>query len=144
MTRRYVQFGVTLAMLLATGSVMHAQRSRTIEGTWFDLFEGSTFFEGQGVEQACSENFRDGAWLEFRHDDRSIDHRVLDQFAASSQFVSEHGTWSMGVYSVKFVGRKKYSIPGFGFGHLGSFGTEVEVDRMISMRPIAGVRCDIR
>jgi hypothetical protein len=145
MTRRNLLLATTVAVLLGSATLMYLQRTRTIEGTWFDLFEGSTFFEGQGVQQACGKDFnRDGAWFQFRSEDLSIDHRMLQEYADSSRFVSEHGTWQMGVYSVRFVGRKKYSLPGFGFGHLGSFGSQVEVDRMISMSPITGVRCDIR
>jgi hypothetical protein len=44
--RSKVVMGFTLgAAVLALALVSYHQRSRVIEGTWIDLFEGSRFFE---------------------------------------------------------------------------------------------------
>jgi hypothetical protein len=59
--------------------------------------------------------------------------------------------WPVAAYSMKFVGREKVSeflglatLLGIGYGHMGMFGSEIEVECVISIAPIANVHCDVR
>lgn len=138
--RGHFVFALVAAALVAV--VMFQKRTRTIEGTWVDLFEGSSFFEGKGVGWACGPGFHDAPWLSYDPKPGSPEQHLMQTHGRPGVFVSDHGTWSVAAYSVKFVGRKE--ILGLGFGHLGARPSEFKVERMISMEPIENVRCDIR
>jgi hypothetical protein len=69
----------------------------------------------------------------------------------SGLFISKHGAWPVAAYSIKFIGHKNVSVAfglawvmGSGYGHMGGFGSEVEVDRVIAIKPIPDVICDVR
>ena len=69
----------------------------------------------------------------------------------SGEFINEYGRYPVAAYHVKFVGRRKVSellglgtLLDFGYGHLGAFGSEFQVDRMTSIRLIPNVHCDVR
>lgn len=119
-----------------------AQRTRTIEGTWIDLFEGSRFFEGQDVVAACRPGFWDASWFAFYPKPQTAEGKLIKANRNSGVFVSKYGPYPVAAYSVKFVGH--HQILGMGFGHLGVSPSEYEVDRMLSIKPIASPTCDIR
>ena len=133
---------IALAAAALVAVLVFQQRTRTIEGTWVDLFEGSSFVEGKGVDWACGPGFRDAGWLSYEPKPGSPEQRLMQAHGRPDVFVSEHGTWPVAAYSVKFVGRQ--DILGLGFGHLAASPSEFIVERMISMEPIENVRCDIR
>ena len=122
--------------------MLFLQRTRTIEGTWVDLFEGSRFFEGEGISSSCSAKFWDAPWFAYYPMDDSAAGKFIKANRNSGVFVSRYGNSPVAAYSVKFEGH--HQILGLGFGHLGASPSEYVVDRMISMEPIASVRCDTR
>lgn len=128
------------ALLVAL--VLFQQRTRVIEGTWIDLFEGSRFFEGEGISSACSPKFNDAPWLAYYPRADSEAGKFIAANRNSGIFVSRYGTWPVAAYSVKFEGH--HQILGLGFGHLSGSPSEYVVDRMISLKPIASPKCDIR
>jgi hypothetical protein len=135
-------FVIALAAAALVALVMFQQRTRTIEGTWIDLFEGSSFFEGQGLGQACTPRFWDAPWFGYYPKEETPEGKLIEADRGSGVFISEYGTSSVAAYSVKFVGHQ--NILDVGFGHLGARPSEFKVERMISMEPIENVRCDIR
>lgn len=146
----------SLVVLVAiwVGGIRFAERTRTFEGTWVDLFEGSTFFEDQTLVDACSPSLDSGAWLEYDPSEDTAIGRMVRRNRKdrkSGQFVSEFGSWPVTAYKMKFVGRKRVSeffglapLLGIGYGHLGASGSAIEVQRVVSIEPIENVYCDVR
>lgn len=133
--------GFTLgAAVLALALVSYHQRSRVIEGTWIDLFEGSRFFEDQVLSEACERAFRDGAWFEPPLDTEQG--ALVRGNRDSGVFISKYGTWPVAAYSVKFVGHHK--IVGLGFGHMNGSRSEYVAERVLSIKPIPQPLCDTR
>jgi hypothetical protein len=137
------------AMLFTAGAgallvalVLFQQRTRTIQGTWIDLFEGSRFFEDHGLSTACSAKFMDAPWFAYYPNVDSAEGKLIRANRDSGVFVSKYGNWPVAAYSVKFEGH--HQIVGFGFGHMGGSPSEYVVDRMISIKPITSPKCDIR
>lgn len=131
--------------------IMFVQRTRTVEGTWVDLFEGSSFFENQAISEACSLKFSDAPWFGYYPRENTKIGKLVKANRNSGQFISKYGPYPVAAYSVKFVGRRKVSeflglapFLGIGYGHLGMAGSEFEVDRMVSIKPISNVHCDVR
>ena len=140
-TKAAVSVTVGAGALLVV-SVLFQQRTRTIEGSWIDLFEGSRFFEGEDLLTACNSDFMDAPWLDYYPNADSATGRLIDANRNSGTFVSKYGSWPVAAYSVKFEGH--HQIVGVGFGHLGASPYEYVVDRMISIKPIASPKCDVR
>ena len=117
------------AAALLVGLVLFQQRTRTIEGTWIDLFEGSRFFEDEGISSACGPEFMGAPWLAYYPKDSSPAGKLIKANRNSGVFLSRYGNWPVAAYSVKFEGH--HQIMGFGFGHLSASPSEYVVDRMI-------------
>jgi hypothetical protein len=128
--------------MLLVLAVLFQQRTRTIEGTWIDLFERSVFFEGGTIATACSPKFRDAPWFAYYPKPDKADGKLVKANRGSGVFVSSYGEWPVAAYHVKFVGH--HQLVGLAFGHLGSFPSEYVVDRMISIKPVPVARCDVR
>lgn len=133
------------------GSILFIQRTRTIEGTWVDLFEGSSFFENQEITEACSPSFPKAPWFAYYPREDTKAGALVKANRNSGQYITEYGQWPVAAYKVKFVGRRKVSeflglapLLGIGYGHLGMAGSEFEVDRMLSLKPVSDVHCDVR
>lgn len=151
--RKLAKFLAILAVVSILWIVLirYAERTRTIEGTWLDLFEGSSFFEGQTLAEACSGDGDDAPWFAYYPNKNTPQGAFLRANRNSGWYLSKYGTSRVSAYSVKFVGRRKVSkllglAPslGVGYGHLASFGSEYEVDRVIMLRLIPDVICDTR
>lgn len=144
---------VAIALVICAwiGTISYVQRTRMIEGTWIDLFEGSSFFENQTVVDACGPYFDRAPWMAYYPSDATAEGRMVSANRNSGEFISKHGRYPVAAYHVKFVGRRKVSeflglgtLLGFGYGHLGAFGSEFQVDQMTSIRPIPHLHCDVR
>ena len=127
--------------------ILFQQRTREIEGTWIDLFEGSSFFENQDIASACSPDFNSAPYFAYYPKRGTTEYRLVEANRqrldeGSALFVSEHGVWPVTAYSVKFVGR--HQVLGIGFGHFGSHPSQYVVERVISIEPIQFTECDIR
>ncbi|NNC48267.1 MAG: hypothetical protein HKO13_07540 [Sphingomonas sp.] len=59
----------------------------------------------------------------------------------SGTVTSEYGRHPYEFYEIEFEGRLEHGPDRY--GHLGSRGSQAVVDQMISMRPIAGIHCQI-
>lgn len=153
--------GLASIAIVWSGFILFTERTRTIEGTWIDLFEGSTFFEGITLAEACGPSFEKAPWFNYSPNEKTPEGKLVaknrhpyvshKKYENSGIFISKNGTWPVTAYSMKFVGRKNVHqyfglswIFGFGYGHLGGFGSEVEVDRVIAIKPIPHVICDVR
>ena len=139
---KQVVVALVIAALLLVLTIAFQQRTRTIEGTWIDMFEGSSFFEDKGISHACSPSFQDAAWLSYYPALTSAEGKLVQANSGSATFVSEYGTWKMAAYAVRFEGHQR--MLGLAFGHGGAFPSEYVVDRMISISPIPLTSCDIR
>lgn len=144
-----------LALVLLVGgwsaTICFVERTRTIEGTWVDLQEGSSLFEKQTIAEACSPSFDEAPWFAYYPPHNTPAGALVKANRGAGRFVSTQGTWPVSAYSVVFVGRRKVSellglapLLGIGYGHLGASGSQFEVDRVLSIKPIANVHCDVR
>jgi hypothetical protein len=124
-----------------------------MEGIWVNLFEESRFFEEQSLSDACGHAFDRAPWLNFNPDPRSKLWRDLDTASRirPGKFLSKNGEWPVTAYRIKFVGHRDVSellglapALGIGYGHLSSFGSQVEVEKLIGIEEIPMVRCDTR
>ena len=145
--------GIIAIAFLWAGAIAWTQRSRTIEGTWINLFEGSKFFEAKNLSQSCGPAFWHSPWLAFYPSNTSKVFRDLDTASRTraGSFVSAHGEWPVTAYRMKFIGHKRGSefaglapILGVGYGHLSASGSEFEVERLISIEELPNVTCDVR
>lgn len=145
--------GLLVAACLWAGAITWVERPRFMEGTWINLFEGSKFFEGKNVSEACRPGFDRAPWLAFYPAPNSKMWHDLDTASRtrSGTFVSPEGTWPVTAFRMKFVGRKRVGgllglspILGIGYGHLSASGLEITVERLISIEEIPAVSCDVR
>jgi hypothetical protein len=129
-----------LAMAFAaTALLLFKERTRTVEGTWLYMFEGSEFFEGPKSTNPCKLYAKRGAWLNYRPDRVYQKYNYENRYPSSGRYRSPDGEWRVEAFSVKFVGRQKYSL--MGTGHFRLWDSLFEVDRMISATPIANLDC---
>lgn len=134
---------ITVAAAALLVALVHfQQRTRVIEGTWIDLFEGSRFFEDEGISSACSPEFMGAPWFAYYPKEDSAAGKLINANRNSGIFVSKNGSWPVAAYSVKFEGH--HQILGIGFGHMSASLSEYVVDQMISIKPIASPKCDVR
>jgi hypothetical protein len=137
-----ILFFVLSIFALSTATVLFKERTRTIEGTWLYVFEGSNFFEGQTPAKPCGLFTRKGAWLEHRPDLVYQNYDYRKAYPSSGSYSSPNGQWHMEAFSVKFKGRQKFAL--FGTGHFGMWSSSFEIDEMLSIKPISNIRCYVR
>ena len=126
-------------IVAATALVLFKERTRTVEGTWLYMFEGSEFFEGPKSADPCKLYAKRGAWLRYSPDKINKEYSYKNQYPSSGTYRSPDGEWRIEAFAVKFVGRQKYSL--LGTGHFGLYDSLFEVDRMISATPISNLDC---
>jgi hypothetical protein len=136
-----------VAALVLVSGILFQQRTRVIEGTWIDLFEGSSFFENEDTASACGPDFHNAPHFAFHPKPGTTEYGLVQANRKTLEdgagvFVSQHGVWPVAAYSVKFVGRRQ--LLGFGFGHLSGHPSEYVVERVISIKPIPLTECDVR
>ncbi len=127
---------------VAAGAWQHAERNRVIEGTWLYMFEGSDFFEQRLPGRECDLYSQGRAgWLEYSLS--QIDPRYDREYPHpnTGTYRSQGGMWPMDAFEVKFEGRKR--LRPLGGGHLGLWTSEYEVRRMIFIKPIPRLNCDV-
>jgi hypothetical protein len=142
---RTVLITTIAALVVASGALMFVERTRTVEGTWLYMFEGSSFFEGQAPPSVCdlySTYSTNAAWLDLgpeviyeNYDENSV-------YPSTGVYRSIDGKWRLEAFSVKFKGRRKLSL--IGAGHLGYWNSSYEVDNIIAAKPISDVNCLVR
>lgn len=142
---------VVLVIGVWIGTICYVQRTRTIEGTWVDLFEQSSFFENQTIVEACGPDFDEAPWFAYYPRKGTAAGTMVENNRHSGEFISKYGQQPVAAYSVRFVGRRKVSallglgtLLDFGYGHLRATGSEFQVDRMISIHLIPDIHCDVR
>lgn len=141
MGMRAGSLAVCLAAVLGAGAWKYAERPRIIEGTWLYMFEGSEFFERRIPGHECNLYRYHAAWLNY--DIRKVyqNYSYKRQFPSSGAYRSVHGAWRLEAFEVRFEGRKR--LAPLGAGHLRSWASEYDVERMLSVRPIRGLNCDV-
>jgi hypothetical protein len=152
-----VLLGLVVAASIWGATISWVERSRTMEGTWINLFESSKFFEGETLTHACGKNFWRAPWFAFYPPPESRLFGILDKNSRNhaGQFVYNDSVGPVVVpvtaYKIKFVGHRRVSeflgfapILGVGYGHLAASGSEVAVERLISIELIPNVMCDVR
>lgn len=144
MAKKTAALAIILSAIGALSASLYLQRTRTIEGTWLYMFEGSDFFEQRLPGHECDLYSRRGraGWLEYSLSQADPRSRQEYPRPNTGTYRSEFGVWPMDAFEVKFEGRKR--LTPFGGGHLGLWKSEYDVHRMISVTPIAPLNCDVR
>lgn len=109
-----------------------------VQGVWLWQFESSMFYEVDQPKDACALLSSRGSWLIY--DPKRIygDYDYQKTYPSSGTHISQYGPHRIEAFSIKFEGRKSYSIS----AHLNGWLSEFEVDKMISAKPIAALRCE--
>jgi hypothetical protein len=102
---------------------------RRYSGVWIDEFEGSTFLEGIDRAPDKRPDYEGTAWLNYS----------LPEQIYGPGYDASAGCYALSAYKVEFIGREKRSRNGS--GHLGLWGSEIDVLKMIKAEPIASPKC---
>lgn len=129
-----------LVAVLTAGAWRYAERPRIIEGTWLYMFEGSEFFEKRLPGHECDLHRYSGGWLNYGPRKIYPDYSVKRLFPSSGTYRSPNGEWRLEAFEVRFEGRKR--LAPLGTGHLNSWMSEYEVERMLSVKAISGLHCE--
>jgi hypothetical protein len=141
MGKRAAFLALCLAAALAVGAWQYAERLRVIEGTWLYMFEGSEFFEKRLAGHEC-DLYRDrAAWLHYDLKRVYPEYSYKRPFPSSGTYRSPHGEWRLEAFEIRFEGRRRFAP--LGAGHLGGWTSEYDVERMLSVKPIAGLKCHV-
>ncbi len=141
--KKAVLLSIAGVLSLLVAFTIFQQRTRTIEGTWIDLFEGSRFVEGEGLLSVCNSTFIDAPSFAYDPNENSAVGELIKANRNSGVFVSRDGRWPVAAYAVRFKGHHQI-VSRRGFGHGGLSSSEYVVHRMISIKPIPSPICDIR
>ena len=126
---------------IAAGAWKYAERTRVIEGTWLYLIESSDFFEKRLPGHECNLYDYHASWLNFGPAQVYPGYSYKKSFPSSGTYRSSLGEWRLEAFEVRFNGRKRFKP--LGTGHMGGWMSEFEVDRMLSVKPIGGLNCNV-
>lgn len=107
---------------------------REFSGVWLYEFEGSTFVEGATEVPKERPASNQSAWLNYHPDpnpDRHPDFPNV-RFSRYDDYDEARDCYLVHPFLVTFVGRR--ATDQYGSGHMGLWGSEVKVDRMILSR----------
>ncbi len=135
---------IAALFVIAHVGIGYHERERTIEGTWMWQFEGSQFFETPPGKDPCRLLADRGSWLNYDPYQIYGSYNYRKSYPSRGTWTSQFGTYPLEAFSVRFVGRRRVSILGLGFGHLGGWGSEYEVTRMLYAKPISNLDCRVR
>jgi hypothetical protein len=139
--------GLSLGLLACSEKATDEQAKETVEsarafsGVWLYEFEGSTFLENETEIPDREVDRQQAAWLDYHPEslERGTDYDAYDE---------QQGCYPRHAYKVEFIGRRV--IPAMahypnglpaGAGHLGLWGSEIIVERMISATPLQSQVC---
>jgi hypothetical protein len=115
------------------------EESRRYSGLWLRGFESSTFLENVDQVPTRAIDTRRADWLEYSSEVGlpGIEHMAFDE---------AKGCYPVHAFSVELIGRRvTYPCSDedlvCGAGHLGGWGSEIIVDRLISAKPLASPKC---
>lgn len=103
---------------------------RRFKGIWLYEFEGSTFLENATSVPTRRPAYSDTAWLMY-------DPAAIDPKPEYNRYSNGRNCYPIHAFEVDFVGRRSPE----GHGHLGLFGSEIWVDKMLSARSLRPPSC---
>lgn len=104
---------------------------RRFKGIWLYEFEGSTFLDGATSVPTKRPADGDTAWL--RYDPAKIDPKP-----EYDKYTVKRNCYTIYAFEIEFIGRRSPE----GHGHFGFFGSEIEVDKMLSAKPLQPPNCE--
>lgn len=104
---------------------------RSFKGIWLYEFEGSTFLEGATSVPKERPVYGDTAWLHY--DPAAIDPKPQYNRAREGE-----DCYSIHAFEIEFIGRHSPE----GHGHMGLFGSEIWVEKMLSAKPLPAPNCE--
>ena len=122
--------------------------TRTFSGIWLYQFEGSTFVEGANAIPKYAVRTEDVAWLDFHPEEVEPAYLHLGIENAShdyDRYDVERECYPRFAFAISFEGaRTTYpkltsSLPGG--GHMGLWGSDISVESVSSITPLAGDFC---
>lgn len=121
---------------------------RTFSGVWLYEFEGSTFLEGADDVPNSKVSRHDAAWLKLHPreiDPGRLHPTIIDPTQDYDRYDEEQDCYPKFAFAISFEGaettysEKPLNLPGA--GHLGLWGSDITVDRIISVQPLSGGFC---
>lgn len=107
------------------------EKSRRFKGIWLYEFEGSTFLEGVTSVPSTRPSYRDAAWLMY-------DPANIDPKPDYNGYAKGGNCYPIHAFEVEFIGQSSPE----GHGHLGLFGSEIWVRKMLSAKPLPAPNCE--
>lgn len=106
-------------------------RPQRFKGIWLYELEGSTFFENATTVPSKRPDYGETAWLKY-------DPSAIDPKPDYNGYARERDCYAIHAFEIEFVGRRSPE----GHGHLGLFGSEIWVQRMLRARPLPAPNCE--
>lgn len=106
-------------------------RPRRFKGIWLYEFEGSTFLENATAIPSKRPDYDDTAWLMY-------DPAAIDPKPNYDRYAKERDCYAIHAFEIEFIGRRSPE----GHGHLGLFGSEIWVQKMLRARLVAAPNCE--
>ncbi len=122
-------------LLASTGCIEESElknegsKQRRFSGVWIDEFEGSTFLAGADRAPDKRPDYKSSAWLNYS----------LPGQSKGPGYDTSAGCYALRAYKIEFIGQEKRSTNGS--GHMGLWGSEIDVLDMIKAEPIASPNC---
>lgn len=135
---------VCIVAVVSAAAWRWSERTRVIEGTWLYLYEGSDFFEKQSPGHECDLYRYSPGWLSYDPTKVYPTYTYKKSFPSSGTYRRPNGEWRLEGFVIRFEGRKRLMPFGTGGAGLGGWSSEYEVDRMLSIKPVGGLNCNVR
>lgn len=103
---------------------------REYDGIWLYEFEGSTFLEHAKVVPKKRPPWHSAPWLDY-------DPVKIDPKPEYNRDDSGQGCFPIHAFAIRFIGRRDPN----GGGHLGSWNSNIIVDRVLSAKPLGPLDC---
>lgn len=122
--------------------------TRSYSGVWLYQFEGSTFLEGATEVPKSEIAPQDAAWLEYHPeevDPNYLHPKIEDPSRDYDRYDVERECYPKFAFAISFEGmqttypKSLHNLPGG--GHLGLWGSDISVKRLISIKPLSGNFC---
>jgi hypothetical protein len=110
---------------------------RQYSGVWLYQFEGSTFLEGASEVPNERPSYEWAAWLEYHPDQQHPGQSI--ELSKHDDYDEEKECYPVAPFLVTFIGRR--TTGSHGSGHLGQWGSEFRVDKMISSKSLGSPFC---
>ena len=104
---------------------------KRFKGVWLYEFEGSTFLEGATSVPTSRPAYQDTAWLNY-------DPESINPGLDFNGYDTARDCYPIHAFEIEFIGQRSPE----GHGHMGIFGSEIWVQKMLSAKSLSPPECN--